>query len=795
MYFAHPWYLLVAPALIAFVFWLLSRDFLPRDAFAQQRSGRGFVRALLLVTRTLIIVLLVAALAQPSIDKTSFSPGEPHITVLVDNSTSMSVFDQGSIPSFIDALKQKVPVTVRTIGQPMRSTLGTDTLSYVTQDENLLLVTDGQVTDGPSLGSVASFAAGMNATLNAAVLPVTHHDAAVTIEGPSKAVAGVDTDYTIMLSRTDDQPVHLRISVDGQVAYDGEYKQDTFVLKQPFIEGQHTITAKILDNDHFSQNNVFTHTVSVVRKPQVLYVTQKDSGLWKIVNSLYNATRVSSLPQNLSRYYAVILNDMPASTIDAARLGPYVLAGNGLVVVGGQHSYDQGGYHNSVLETLLPVRVGAGTRTPGGANIVIAMDFSQSTVHTTGLQTLEKSLGISVIKELNPSNYVGTLAFTYPSPNYGGSCSGACVITPVQELGNNKQSIIDKVSRLNITGGTSVSTGVQGAVKMLEGRSGSKNIILISDGITGPQDVQQAVAASKLLAAQGGRVFTVQVGSDPGGQAALQQIAAAGGGAYFKATQANRLSILFGKPVNISQGDAFDAVVLNQYHFITSDPNVQNMDAVLYGYNQVAPKPGSEELVTSNGGDPILTVWNYGVGRVASITGYNGPDLGALLSGTNSKLLSRTINWAIGDPQRKDSFQVAVQDGTVGAPLSVTVRSEQVPQGANLTFVPKSPQTYVATLTPNTTGVYTVLGAQYAVNYPAEYAGVGVSPALAQALNLSGGRVFPTSAVDAIITQVKTAQKLQRVEHVQIAWPLLLIALVLLVLEVSVRRVLALRRR
>jgi len=92
-----------------------------------------------------------------------------------------------------------------------------------------------------------------------------------------------------------------------------------------------------------------------VPKPKVLAVTD-DTGspLYTITTGLYDVTTAGSLPNDLSPYKTVIIDNKGSSELNVETLRNYVGNGGGLVVVGGQSSYDKGTYNNSPIESIMP---------------------------------------------------------------------------------------------------------------------------------------------------------------------------------------------------------------------------------------------------------------------------------------------------------------------------------------------------------------------------------------------------------------------------------------------------------
>ena len=86
----------------------------------------------------------------------------------------------------------------------------------------------------------------------------------------------------------------------------------------------------------------------------------------------------------------------------------------------------------------------------------------------------------------------------------------------------------------------------------------------------------------------------------------------------------------------------------------------------------------------------------------------------------SSQMISSTVNWAVGDP-RPENDRVEAEDGWQGTPLQITITSDARPSlpGADVEKV--GDNRYVATFTPNSSGIYYIGNYGVAVNYPLEY--------------------------------------------------------------------------
>lgn len=831
--FLYPSLLFLAIPAVIVLLWLTRTSFVPdnpRYDDAASIKRRSKLRWSVFFFRLLAVMLMIIAIATPLAKTNVITAGDTHLTVLIDNSSSMNLLDTSGIPKLLSDLRAQAPVTVYTLASGESSDIGTGILNHLKPNENLLLITDGYSTTGPALGDVASFAHQQNSTISAVSLKSKVFDAAVTITGPEKAIAGSNVTLMVGVTRTEDKTTKVKISIDGVEVYNQENDKDQIPITQSFTAGKHEITAEILTNDSVSQNNIYDYLLTVVDKPKILVVSSKQSGLDSLLGQLYSVTDVSTMPTTvdaLKPYYGVVIIDSPLSSISSGTdaLRQYLQDGNGLLVVGGPHSYDYGNYKNSVFESLLPVSVGKAKDKGGVTNIVLAIDLSGSveggyTKNDQGQLVYEKSdkpalirsLVLSVLQNIDLNNNVGVVVVGSQSNNSSENLRddgsliswdyvGGYSLGGVSVLGPKAAQLEDAVSRVQGGGQAPSQYWIAAPIKALESASGSKNVIIITDGQSctqncvasqGGSDEAATLNLAATLAAQGGKVYTI--GVVPGtNDDFLQQIASTGNGIYFNATENNKIRILFGDPTQNNQSDdAFGLVVLNQNHFITKGVPLQ---ATMYGYNEVVPKSYASLLVTAGNGNPAITVWNYGVGRVASITTYNGDDYGELLANGNNLIISRTGNWIIGDPERKQDSVISVPHFQIGETGQITVTSDKIPDStAGLNFVPKGNGVYTSSFTPTQIGFGNISGIPYAASYPSEYEQVGMNPNLEQALTVSGGVVFDSLNADNIIEHAKTIRQLQEVNSTPWRGPLFLFAALLFLFEIALRRIYELMR-
>ncbi|MBI2175815.1 VWA domain-containing protein [Candidatus Woesearchaeota archaeon] len=786
--FEHPKLLLLIPAAVALLFLIIRKDFVKLRGERWKLLEKAKIRKRLVVfaLRSIVAASLIIALAQPVTVKQQMSTGEPSLTILLDDSKSFGLYDRQTVQAIKEKLQNDIPVTIRHIGLENSSPLGDELLANMLGNDNLLLVSDGRVTKGRSLGDVMVVASSINSTINALYLNPVKSDLAVRVEGPRVSTVGVDNEFLARVDQTSPPgtepiPYRMTIKLDGDVITEqGSAGTDTFKFKRKLAEGYHKIEAEITANDNFQENNVFYKTAKVEKKPKVLLITEGSSPLEGIFMPVYDLSTVQTVQGNsIAGYSAVVFNDVPASQVDMDQLGKFIDDGNGLVVFGGRNSYDKGSYKDTVFESLLPVKVGVGEE---GAkkfvNVVLLIDISGSTGSGFGtgssstVEEVEKALAIGVLNDLRLEDRAGIIAFNVEPHTVAG----------LERVSGSKKELISKVQRLIYTGSTLIGEGLRGASKMLAPEDGSKNIVLFSDGKSGSmgEDLQTA----RIAAANGIKVYTVGVGEDTNREH-MQAIAKAGNGAYFEPSEAQKLKIIFGSGEAAST-DKMKLEKLNNNHFITG--NVK-LNARLSGFNQVVPKPNADVLVATAENRAILTVWRFGLGRIASVATDDG--LGwapELFNSENSVLITRTVNWAIGDLSRNKRFDVTAKDTFIGDEFKVDVLADSMPADRRMAFSKVGERLYSSQLKAEKPGWYAFFDATAAANYPLELLSTGYDPDLGVLVQLTGGKVFTPDQTAELLRKVREDSKRVVTTHKSLAWIPLAIALLFFLLDIAARK-------
>jgi len=764
----HLWPLLLLPVAVLGLAYLVFRD--GGDRSASRRSRR-----LLFASRLLVVVFLVVGAMAPYTVQTRETPGEPRVTVLTDESNSMGVS-----PNVTDELVEGVeatgvPVTTATIGGGTDSRLGDGTVANLRENGTVVVLTDGRVTEGRSLDAAAETARGLNATVNRVEVSPVRTERAVSIDGPATASVGLATEFVVSVSGVNiDSPVPAEVSIDGEVVREAELGGDDAVTVTHTFEerGPHRVTARIDSEDVYERNDVFYHSIRVVEKPDVLYVSNGDYPLEGYLTTLYDVTNASSVPTDLEEYSAVVVQDLPAARLgNVSALQEHVIDGGGLAVVGGENAYESGGYAGSPVASMLPVRVG--NATGGTTNIVLAIDVSGSTEE--GLST-QKAIALDVLDQLGDRNRVGVVAFDNQPYR----------VADLRVLSESRDDVADRIRRLEAGGGTDLGNGLLGADELLG--DGDGTILLLSDGYD--RNPTRPVTVANQLGRDGRRIVTVGA-AERVDEEVLTRIAGETGGAYFAASERTRLRLLFGGSSRQFRGD--NLTIVTPGTFITSGVE---LSADPPKANDVSIKSGADFQVATADGAPAITSWRFGLGRVVSITSYaEDGSLGGLLERPDSLVVTKSVNFAIGDPARGRSGVRSVGDARVGRQTTLTYRGEERPDAENVTFRQVGEGVYRGEFTPRRAGYGEILDATYAANYPLEYARFGPSPALSALVEATGGETFTTGEAEEISRLARQRATQVRTVRESWDWLFLLAGLLLFALEVTVRRVQVYRGR
>lgn len=716
-------------------------------AYRNQEENWKLVAA----ANALVIVLLAVAAASPAIQTDVEQVNQKQIIYLNDKSTSM----MGNGPNISIA---DVSIDRRTLASGNTSNLQRALLNRAEENKTYLIRTDLQGLENTQ--KVIETYRSRNSSINFLKTDLDR-EASVSMTGPDVAVPGAENSYKVRVSSTDGEERQVSIFVDGEEKLT-ETTDGSIRFTESFEEeGYHRIEARINGSDRYSENNRYYKSVKVIEKPEILVIG--DSGrLDEKLSEFYDITCQDTIPEDFSNYYSVVLKENLANP---GNLRPYLIDGNGLMYTG-----------DGTMD-ILPVEESESREETVNPSMVMALDVSKTefcsgeSCDRIDVET-SRSFGLSVVKSLSqdyPGTELGMLAYS----------DGYFPLVKPGVLRENSDRMEDSLRRLKLRGGDEYhQLGIHESAQML---NGSGNILLVTDGAipaagvysnafrldaTGqPRNVDQDLYPSDfdtskrnvnmypekyrsyILDYIGNRMpedvnlFTVAVGNESQKNLGfLRELAAEGGGTSFDSVE----EFYENPPEDIGGGGYGENKYLklvDHSHYITS--RFDELNVATSNFDPIKTRDSARKLAATSGGRPALSSWRYGLGRVASFSA-GGKNLEQMLS-QEPGLVSRTVSWTVGDPQRKEDSTVEIDSGRKGE--SVTISSGEELEG----LTRKSEDLYETQVSPNKTGFHSFQEHEFAYNYRKEIQGLGYRDSeLERLAERTGGEVVTPEELDSL---------------------------------------------
>lgn len=513
-------------------------------------------------------------------------------------------------------------------------------LTLLSQNANkrLVVLTDGKETRGDIQHMAQALTAGQvefltllyedvqtqdayvdNVTLPAYLHPGDKYNIQVTVE------SNYDTDAVIVLyngsQQTATNQVHLnkgsnRFVFSEQVSMDTESKAMENLQVRVQAPGD---TCE--ENDFYSAYSVIEST------PRVLVISGQGTGTSEFTSVLnaagcdYSVVSGWNAPTTILEmldYKSIILvdtyiDDLPQGFLD--NVESYVKDyGCGFVCCGGDESFALGGYRDTVLETILPVDMERRNvnEAPSMA-MVMVIDRSGSmtgSVGNSGASNLDIAIKAATVAvdNLRDEDYVGVLTF-----DDGYEWQVELV------KANDRKAIKEKIEDIAGGGGTTIKPAVQEAYKaLLESDASVKHVVLLTDGMGETTNFNDVISD---YTSAGITLSTVAVG-DGSDTRLLEQLANRCSGRYYYSDISSDIPKIFAQEVFLG-GDSYlqngeFGLAVQGGHEIMSNLFADGWP-ILYGYVAATPKTASQLLIASaEENDPILTTWQYGLGRTVA---------------------------------------------------------------------------------------------------------------------------------------------------------------------------------
>jgi Ca-activated chloride channel homolog len=351
----------------------------------------------------------------------------------------------------------------------------------------------------------------------------------------------------------------------------------------------------------------------MLRRPKVLYVSQ-DAGT---VDSHLSATlaaaqfdidRVNDFTSgDLTPCQLIIFNNWDLEAILPARkeeLEKYVKQGGGLLIIGGERNvYAEGKKEEDALDRALPAKL-APPRSPEGTAVILIIDKSSS-MEGRKIE-LARLAAIGVVDNLRPIDLVGVLIFD-------NSFQWAVPLRRAED----RPLIKRLISGITPDGGTQISPALNEAFRrIMPANATFKHIVLLTDGISEEGD---SLDLSREALLKKVTISTVGLGQDVN-RAYLEKVAQyAGGKSYFLNEPAGLEQILLRDVMEHTGSTAVEKPLVPevaQHAEILEGTGIETAPA-LKGYVKFIAKPTAETILSIDKKDPLLSRWQYGLGRSA----------------------------------------------------------------------------------------------------------------------------------------------------------------------------------
>ncbi len=554
--------------------------------------------------------------------------------------------------------------------------------------------------------------------------------------------------------------------------------------------------------DNETINNRLAAFTQVYPPPRLLVVSEERSPAGRFIMQLrragYSVERLSpaELPTRLSElepYAGMVLADVSARALTLEQMiavQEFVRSlGRGLLVTAGRNSFSLGNYEDTPLADLLPVTLEPPPREerPPVALLLI-IDHSGSMLERSTPVTklaMAKEAAIRATNILGPQDLIGVLMFDNLYE----------WVIPFQKVSDGAAllNIQQRIAQIPGGGGTRILQALQIGLPALaeqETANNARHAVLLTDGksfdgIEGPsaydEVVDAAVEANITLS-------TIAIGEEAD-QELLAHLAERGRGRYHFAPTPEELPEL-----TIAESDILRSNAIQEGEFqptvfaphpilrglLSAPANTPQNQAeqlpTLKGYLAQTPKPRAEIALQVGPGDPLLSVWGYGLGRVAAWTSEtSGEWAGAWQEWAEaSRFWGQVIGYTLPEPGlgllqlqaqvSPDGVATLTAEGLTATDQPVDLaRTEAIlttPGGREipLTLRQVAPGRYQQRLRLPDPGVYQLAATQnrgaedaqtatigFEMPYPAEFAlpAEGTGPALLQQIaQASGGRTF-----------------------------------------------------
>ena len=378
------------------------------------------------------------------------------------------------------------------------------------------------------------------------------------------------------------------------------------------------------EKDTKTVNNEYVAFTKAETAEKILLIEGKENTAKTIQKVLdagninYQLAMPNSAPRTLmelNQYKSIVLlnvhaNDLPQEFMNNIESYVRDYAG-GLVAIGGDNSFALGNYRNTSLEKVLPVYMDLqGEKEVPKMAIALVIDRSGSMANGNEMFSqleLAKESAVVALDTLRETDEIGVVAFE----------SSYEWVVPMTTA-TDRETLEDAIYSIGLGGGTSIYPAVNVASqKLKESNAKLKHIILLTDGQDG---FNQYESLLQDLENSGITLSTVAVG-DGADTTLLEYLANEGNGRVYYTNINTDIPRIFAKEIFLSVNsylinEEFTPILTSQKGIL--EEVVEDGLPSMLGYIASTKKELATMHLMSEREDPILTSWQYGLGKTVA---------------------------------------------------------------------------------------------------------------------------------------------------------------------------------
>ena len=530
--FAKPWFFWLLIALP--VLWVLLRR----------------RRLIILFWRTIVLVLVVCALADPQLVTTHVKDASqerifafdlsqsipPNMRQWMDSVTQSQLLPGPSDRTFVfgsetketNSWRQWLKDSTQTSDiEPTKTNLQKlfeTLLALPASPRTVFLFTDGWETQGDLERLLPSIAAsGLKVfPIVPAARPALPNVTLAKLMTPTQGDSGEAINMRVVLENHNDRAVDgtLTLSRNGE-----PFKTDAVRLKpgSQIFSYQTTLSEGPLNSyravftprqallDRYPSDDQALAWVSVRTKAKILLVNGRNAGRYLEEILKRQGFEVTARPPESAPapagFNVVIFNNVERERVPnnyLAALEKHVNAGNGFIMLGSEWSFGPGGYRRTPVETILPVDFKEPKQEEKNRAVVLVIDKSGSMREDNRILYAQEAAK-AVARQLKDNDLLGVVGFDV-SP---------FIVVPLAPVGSIRGTLNAQIERLKPGGRTFLLPAIVEAKRQIERQNaGRKHVIILSDGETGGSGGDYIDVVSVMRAEQKITVSSVAIGSE-----------------------------------------------------------------------------------------------------------------------------------------------------------------------------------------------------------------------------------------------------------------------------------------